>query len=260
MQAFIRQEDCILLREDWQGISLEAAGRPDSVMVDRLLQVFTHIPSLGRLVRRTSANSPQSTIDQVIRYGKDLWQKFDSIWAEAEQMGFSGSDSPLSMISTYGQNEPFSSTLTFRSLDHALFCTWFWAAKLIINVYTTNLLASHYTETEWQINKVSTRLAAQNICASCEFAATLKPLGAQFIQLPLICAYSVSNEGTREWILNEINMLVADLHVQYVRQYLDHVSAAILGNVNESLLVPELDVDSGLGSRSSNSWRALVVQ
>lgn len=236
MQAFLRQEDCILLREDWQGISLEAVGRPDSVMVDRLLRIFTHIPSLSKLVRRTNADSPQSIIDQVIQYGKDLWQKFDTIWVEAEQTGFLSGDIALSMISTYGQSEPFSSTPTFRSVDCALFCAYFWAARLIINVYMTNFLACHYTETEWQSIKISTHAAARNICASCEYAATLKPLGAQFIQLPLICAYGVSNEETKEWILNEINLLVAELHVQYVRQYLDFMSAAILGGVNEALL------------------------
>lgn len=229
MQAFIQQEDCVLLSEGWREIQLAKTSNFESIMVDRLLRIFSTLPSLARLVR--TVHTMPSTMDQAVQYGEALQEELSLLSAEAKQH-FSTSDLSFRSAEAQSKDEIFPSSLHFRSRESAIFHCWLWAATIVVNVYMTSLSTHQQDIAASRWMHLAVDASARKICMSCEYAATLKPLGAQFIQLPLICAYFVSSEHEKLWILEKINFLVVDSHVRYTRTYCDTLSAVIMGNLS----------------------------
>jgi len=113
----------------------------------------------------------------------------------------------------------------FRTPEGAIFHTWRWTAFLIVNLCMANLLPGDEL-------RPSISDAAQHICMSYYYAAGLKPLGAQFLQFPLIAIYSVSSEEVKHWILRKINLLVEEMHISFEREYLETMATLVLGGLD----------------------------
>jgi hypothetical protein len=212
-----------LLRDGWRNIRLEMTGNFASSMVDRLLRIFSGLPTLFKHVR--GIRTAPSTVDQVIRYGEDLQQELAFLSAEAEQ---ANSSTGLVLKPTISQSDDvqFPSALDFQSNDGAIFHTWYWAATIMVEVCMMTIYQRH-ADSPWRTN-LTANAAARKICMSYEYAAALKPLGAQFLQLPLICAHFVSDDEVKEWIVRKLNSLVAELHIQYTSEYVQGMANAIL--------------------------------
>ena len=170
------------------------------------------------------------TVDQVVQYGESLQDELASLFAEAKQH-FSTTDLGFRSAQAQSRDETFPSALHFQSRESAIFHCWLWAATIIVNVYMTSLHPYQQDVAASSWIDLAVDASARKICMSCEYAATLKPLGAQFIQLPLICAYFVSSEDEKAWITKKLNFLVEELYVRYSRTYLDTMSAVIMGDL-----------------------------
>ncbi len=194
-------------------------------MLNQLLQIFSRIPSLATYVRSWKAGSPLLALDQVMEYGISLHRDLSSISAAALVEQDPNSDLFFEEIPSSMDDNIYPGTLRFRTTEGATFHTWRWTAFLIVNLCIANLLS----EDELQ---PSISDAARHICMSFDYAAMLKPLGAQFLQLPLTVVYSVSSEEVKQWILRKINLLVEEMHITYEREYLDTMSAMVVGNLS----------------------------
>ncbi|KIW65542.1 hypothetical protein PV04_07796 [Phialophora macrospora] len=223
MQAFLRQEDCVLLRDGWRNLRLEMTGNFASSMVDRLLRIFSGLPTLFKQVR--GIHAAPSTIGEVIRYGEDLQQELAFLSAEAEQ-STSDTGPVFKPATSQSDDVRFSSALDFQSTEGAIFHNWYWAATIMVEVCMMTIYQRH-DESPWRMN-LTANAAARKICMSYEYATALRPLGAQFLQLPLICAHFVSDDEVKEWIVRKLNLLVAELHIQYTSEYVQGMANAIL--------------------------------
>ncbi|ETI25975.1 hypothetical protein G647_02752 [Cladophialophora carrionii CBS 160.54] len=224
IQAFLRQEDCILFSDGWRSFHLDPTRNVTSTLVDRLVQVFSALPSLVKQVRGIRAAT--TPVNQVIQFGEDLQQKLALLSAEAEH---SSSNTALVFKPVTSQSDDgrFPSVLRFQSTDGAMFHTWYWAVTIIIEVCIMTIYQRH-DELPRRTN-LGVNAAARKICMSYEYAAALRPLGAQFLQLPLICAHFVGDDCMKEWIVTKLNSLVAELHIQYTSEYVQTLGNAILG-------------------------------
>ncbi|EXJ56996.1 hypothetical protein A1O7_07340 [Cladophialophora yegresii CBS 114405] len=224
LQAFLRQEDCVLLSDGWRDFHLDVTRNLASSLVDRLVQIFSALPSLVKQVRDIPAAT--TSIDQVIQYGEDLNQKLALLSAEAQQ---SSSNTLLVFKPATSRSDDgtFPSVLNFQSTDGAIFHTWYWAVTIIVEVCIMNIYHRH--DEFPRRTSLTANAAARKICMSYEYAVTLKPLGAQFLQLPLICAHFVGDDEMKEWIVRKLNLLVAELHIRYTSEYVQTQGDAILG-------------------------------
>ncbi|KAJ9604010.1 hypothetical protein H2200_011532 [Cladophialophora chaetospira] len=221
MQALLRQEDCILLSDGWRDISMEKSGDVDAQLVDRLYRLFCDLPTLTKLARNGSAN-------ELLESAEAFREKLASISAQA-QVYAQNSEPAFKLAPSTSNDETFPSMLHFSSKDGGIFYTFLWTAHIILDVCMMSSLSDKAKAGQWQRLKMSADAFGRKICMTYEYAASLKPLGAQFIQMPLTCAYFVSTEEVKAWIVEKLNELVVDLHVFYTKEYLDTVSGAILG-------------------------------
>ncbi|TAQ84197.1 hypothetical protein B7494_g7476 [Chlorociboria aeruginascens] len=225
MEAFLRREECFLVRDGWQAINFEGVQKFGSAMLNQLLRIFSRIPSLIKHVRSWHAGSTILTMDQLIEYINSLQGELSSILTTALVEQTPNDDLVFKKIPSLTDDSIYSESLRFRTAEGAIFHTWRWTAVLIVNLCMANLLRGDALRPE-------IANAAQHICMSCEYAATLRPLGAQFLQLPLIVTYSVSSEQVKHWILRKINLLVEEMHISFERGYLETIAALVVGNLD----------------------------
>ncbi|EXJ67225.1 uncharacterized protein A1O5_09872 [Cladophialophora psammophila CBS 110553] len=169
-------------------------------------------------------------MDQGAEYAKSLQHGLASLSAGAQEQHDPKNEFAFELVPSQHIDElTFPTTFHFQTPEGAIFHTWSWTASLIIGVCMTSLC---HKDDQWQeLDSSATDSATQNICMSYEYAANLKPLGAQFLQLPLICAFFVCCEEVKNWILRKINLLVSELHIYYTREFLEPMAASILGNL-----------------------------
>ncbi|OCT49180.1 hypothetical protein CLCR_04853 [Cladophialophora carrionii] len=222
--AFLRQEDCILLSDGWRSFHLDTTRNVASTLVDRLVQVFSALPSLVKQVRGIRAAT--TPVNQVIHFGEDLQQKLALLSAEAQHSS-SNTGLVFKPVTSQSDDGRFPSVLAFQSTDGAIFHTWSWAVTIIVEVCIMTIYQRH--DELPQRTNLAVNAAARKICMSYEYAATLRPLGAQFLQLPLICAHFVSDDSMKAWIVTKLNSLAAELHIQYTSEYVQTLGNAILG-------------------------------
>lgn len=161
--------------------------------------------------------------NEIIHYARELQQE---LRAASPRRTMSGDEDNL------GFEERASSTLDdefplsfhFYSHEGAIFHAWRWMALLIADLCLVNLAANP------RLRKIIAD-TARRICMCLEYARLWSPLGAQFLQVPLIIAYIVSDRKGKSWILEKINLLLGGLHVTYTEEYLDSLSMMIMKGI-----------------------------
>jgi hypothetical protein len=121
-------------------------------------------------------------------------------------------------------DDEFPVSFYFCSHESAIFHTWRWMALLITDLCLVNLV----TDPRLRLSIADT---ARRICMCYEYASLSNPLGAQFLQVPLIIAYAVSDQKGKNWIIDKINLLMGGLYVTYTGEYLDRLSMMIMKGI-----------------------------
>ncbi|KAL6895092.1 hypothetical protein GGI43DRAFT_429200 [Trichoderma evansii] len=224
LEALLRGEHCFLLTGGWQDICPEKCGSIEFSSVDCLFESICSIPTLVKYVVDWKAGVSEIGKGEIIDYGRKLQQTLRAA-------------SPLGSVSrdvedNLGFEERQSSTLDgefplsfhFYSHESAIFHTWRWMALLIVDLCLVNLLANPRL-------RLAIAETARRICMCYEYASLSSPLGAQFLQVPLIIAYVVSDQKGNNWIIDKINLLLGGLYVTYTEEYLDHLSTMIMKGI-----------------------------
>lgn len=224
IEALIRGEHCFLLTGGWQDICPEKRGNIKFSSVDYLFNSIRSIPTLVKYVVDWKAGVFELGMSEIIDYGRMLQQELRaaSSWSPMSEniqdnLGFEERQS-----STLDGDFPLS--FHFYSHEGAIFHTWRWMALLIAELCLVNLVADPRL-------RVSIADTARRICMCYEYANSSSPLGAQFLQVPLIVAYSVSDQNGKNWIRDKINLLLGGLFVTYTGEYLDGLSMMIMKGI-----------------------------
>ncbi|KAL7957638.1 hypothetical protein V8C34DRAFT_314648 [Trichoderma compactum] len=201
----VRTKHCFLLTGGWEDICPEKRDGIKFSSVDYLFESICSIPTLVKYVVDWKAGISELGMGEIIEYGRKLQLELraasprssmagnveDNLGFEERQSSTPDDDSPLSFH--------------FYSYESAIFHTW----RLRLSIADT----------------------ARRICMCYEYANLSNPLGAQFLQVPLIIAYVVSNQKGKNWIIAKLNLLMGGLYVTYTTVYLDCLSVMIMKSI-----------------------------
>ena len=210
----MHREDCSLLRDDWQALFREMQASQSLTPLYQLLRVFTRIPTLVKLMRtwKTYDFSGLRASDPVNMYAQFIKRELDDVVTNMIQsrrsqnssrhhQDLSYEDLPSSEVND--DDYLFLHAFHFRTREGAIFHTWYWTALLIVDICKARLSSSSSNDSDASRHQSEDTptpavAAATKICMSYSDATALIPLGAQFIQFPLICAYHVSSEKVKQ--------------------------------------------------------------
>ncbi|KAM0260402.1 hypothetical protein ACHAQJ_002804 [Trichoderma viride] len=224
LEALLRGEHCFLLTGGWQDICPEKRGSIKFSSVDYLFETICSIPTLVKYVVDWKAGVSELGMNEIADYGRKLQQELRAASPRGsmsgnleDNLGFEERQS-----STLDDEFPFS--FHFYSYESAIFHTWRWMALLISDLCLVNVVADPRL-------RLSIADTARRIRMCYEYASLSNPLGAQFLQVPLIIAYAVSDQKGKNWIIEKINLLLGGLYVTYTGEYLDHLSMMIMKGI-----------------------------
>ncbi|KAL7919849.1 hypothetical protein ACQKWADRAFT_300226 [Trichoderma austrokoningii] len=222
--ALLRGEHCFLVTGKWQDIR---PGKRDSIKfssVDYLFESIYRIPSLVKYVVDWKSGVSELDKDEIIDYARNLQQELRAASPPStesedveDNLGFEErQSSPL--------DGDFPLSFHFYSRESAIYHAWRWMALLITDLCLANIAASPRL-------RLIIAETARRICMCYEYASLSSPLGAQFLQVPLIIAYTTSDQKRKSWILQKINLLLGGLCVTYTEEYLDRLSMMIMKGI-----------------------------
>lgn len=224
LEALLQGEHCFLLTGEWQHICPEKRQNIKFSSVDYLFESICRIPTLVKYVLDWKAGVSDLDKNEIMDYARKLQDELRA----ASPLGSMSGD----FEDNLGFEERPSSTLDdgfplsfhFYSHEGAIFHTWRWMALLIADLCLVNLAANP----RLQLIIADT---ARRICQCHEYASLSIPFGAQFLQMPMVIAYTVSDQKGKNWILEKINFLLGGLYVTYTAEYLDRLSMMIMKGI-----------------------------
>ena len=204
-----------MLEDGWKDIDLRKSNGFPSIMLDRLLQLFSRIPYLS-----------QMDTSQAIEYSIFLTRELAHISETALGHKEHGNELVFTRLAAQ-PGDLFSHTLRFHDVDAAMFHTWRWAAFLLLASREPGAVAGDDSLLS------GTDSAVQHICMSYDYALSFKPLGAQFLQLPLIVAYNFAGQNVKDWMVDKLNVLVDAFCISYTSAYVETMAALIMGGLEQ---------------------------
>ncbi|KAL7932061.1 hypothetical protein V8C35DRAFT_102054 [Trichoderma chlorosporum] len=221
LEALLQGEHCFLLTGGWQDVCPEKRRSIKFSSVDYLFESICNIPTLVKYVEDWKAGVSELGITEITIYGRKLQKELRaasplslSSGDVEDNLGFE--ERPSSAL-----DDEFPLSLHFYSYESAVFHTWRWMALIIADLCLVNLVSDRRLRQNIADN-------ARRIRMCYEYASLSIPLGAQFLQVPLIIAYAVSDQKGKNWITDKINLLMGGLLVTYTGNYLDHLSRMIM--------------------------------
>jgi hypothetical protein len=213
-----------LLTGGWQDICPEKCRSVRFSSVDYLFESICKIPTLVKYVLDWRAGVSELGLGELTDYGRKIQQDLRAASPRGSMSVSLEEDLGFEERKSSALDDECPLSVHFRSHEGAIFHSWRWMALLIADLCLVNLVADP---------RLRLRIAdtAQRICMCYEYASLSKPLGAQFLQVPLIIAYAVSDQKRKDWITDKINLLMGGLYVTYTAQYLDSLSTMILKGI-----------------------------
>ncbi|KAH0489426.1 hypothetical protein TgHK011_009856 [Trichoderma gracile] len=224
LEALLRGEHCFLLTGGWQDICPEKCRGIKFSSVDYLFESICRIPTLVKYVVDWRAGVSELGLSELTHYGRKLQQELRAASPRGSAFVRLEDDLGFEERPSSASDDEFPLSIHFRSHEGAIFHTWRWMALLIADLCLVNLVADPRL-------RLSIADTARRICMCYEYASLSNPLEAQFLQVPLIIAYAVSDQKRKDWITDKINLLMGGLYVTYTAQYLDSLSMMILKGI-----------------------------
>ncbi|PTB65735.1 hypothetical protein BBK36DRAFT_1120201 [Trichoderma citrinoviride] len=221
LEALLRGEHCFLLTGGWQDICPEKCRSIRFSSVDYLFESICRIPTLVKYVVDWKAGVSELGLHDITDIGRRLQQELRAASPRGSMSASLEGDLGFEEHRSSTLDDEFPLSIHFHSHEGAIFHTWRWMALLLTELCLVNLVADPRL-------RLSIADTARRICMCYEYASLSKPLGAQFLQVPLIVAYAVSDQKVKKWILDKINLLIGGLYVTYTGEYLDTMSMMIL--------------------------------
>ncbi|KAK1245978.1 hypothetical protein MKX07_005047 [Trichoderma sp. CBMAI-0711] len=224
LEALLRGEHCFLLTGGWQDICPEKCKGIKFSSVDHLFESICKIPTLVKYVVNWRAGVSKLGLSELTTYGRKLQQELRAASPRGSMSVNLEDNLGYEERPSLTLDDEFPLSIHFASHEGAIFHTWRWMALLIADLCLVNLVADPRL-------RLSIADTARRICMCYEYASLSNPLGAQFLQMPLIIAYAVSDQKGKMWILDRINLLIGGLYVTYTGEYLDSLSILILKGI-----------------------------
>ncbi|KAL6816710.1 hypothetical protein J3E69DRAFT_375312 [Trichoderma sp. SZMC 28015] len=224
LDALLRGEHCFLLTGGWEDICPEKRDSIKFSSVDYLFESICSIPTLVKYVVDWKAGESDLGMGEIIEYGRKLQQELRAASPRSSTVGNVEENLGFEERQSSTLDEDFPLSFHFYSSEGAIFHTWRWMALIIADLCLVNLVADPRL-------RLSIADTARRICMCYEYASLSNPLGAQFLQVPLIIAYVVSDQKGKNWIIDKINLLLGGLYVTYTAEYLDCISMMILKSI-----------------------------
>lgn len=220
----LRGEHCFLLTDGWEDICPEKRDGIKFSSVDYLFESICSIPTLVKYVVDWKAGVSDLGMGEIIEYGRKLQQELRAASPRSSTVGNVEENLGFEERQSSTLDDDFPLSFHFYSSEGAIFHTWRWMALIIADLCLVNLVADPRL-------RLSIADTARRICMCYEYASLSNPLGAQFLQVPLIIAYAVSDQKGKNWIIDKINLLMGGLYVTYTADYLDCISMMILKSI-----------------------------
>ncbi|KAL6701538.1 hypothetical protein J3F84DRAFT_399269 [Trichoderma pleuroticola] len=224
LEALLRGEHCFLLTGGWEDICPEKRDGIKFSSVDYLFESICGIPTLVKYVVDWKAGVSELGMGEIIEYGRKLQQELRAASPRSSMAGNFEDNLGFEERQSSALDDDFPVSFCFYSPEGAIFHTWRWMALIIADLCLVNLVADPRL-------RLSIADTARRICMCYEYANLTNPLGAQFLQMPLIITYAVSDEKGKNWIMDKINLLMGGLYVTYTTEYLDCVSVMIMKGI-----------------------------
>lgn len=220
----LRGEHCFLLIGGWEDICPEKRDSIKFSSVDYLFESICGIPTLVKYVVDWKAGVSDLGMGEIIEYGRKLQQELRAASPRGSVVGNVEDNLGFEERQSSTPDDDFPLSFHFYSSEGAIFHTWRWMALILADLCLANLVA----DPRLRLGIADT---ARRTCMCYEYANLSKPLGAQFLQVPLIIAYVVSDQKGKNWIIDKINSLMGGLYVTYTAEYLDCISMMIMKSI-----------------------------
>ncbi|KAL6876813.1 hypothetical protein J3F83DRAFT_769858 [Trichoderma novae-zelandiae] len=208
LEALLRGEHCFLLTGEWQEMCPEKRGSIQFSSVDYLFESICRIPTVVKYAVDWKAEASELGMREIVNYGRKLQQELRAASPRGSMPGNVEDDLGFEERQSSAPDDELPLSLHFHSYEGAIFHTWRWMAMILADLCLVNLVADPRL-------RLSSADTARRICMCYEYTSVSNPLGAQFLQVPLIIAYVVSDQKRKSWIIDKINLMMGSLYVTY---------------------------------------------
>lgn len=195
---------CFLAKPPWAGLLQQPTPSSDTEhLTQRLLQLMASWPELAIEVRRYLSGQLHDAESDTLRLRlTQISEHLSSVESQIQTLLSTGS--PMKQMPSIRADDVLGVAFEFTEYTFALMLMLHASYTLIINSMTSLLDQSKVSA---EIDQQSAFLV-DRVCRSYEYAWNRRPMGAQYMLVPLTVAFSrTKSESTREWLLKALNEL-----------------------------------------------------